>query len=187
VIEAIGGLPRILRMAVGTDGAKLAGVAVLMTREALAAEPEVGVVQVLRFEFLAGRGQHALRVVAVRALQLPVLALQNEAGLGGVVERRACGEADQRDAISLMFDVTARAFLLSVIVGSDDARVQSRSRIGSAFDLTVAVDAFESAGAGAELVTRCALRHALELLMRLRQGTRRDLRHCNVGSAKDPE
>ena len=186
MIEAIGGFPRVLRMAVGAGSPQLTRMTVLVTGEAFAAKPEVGVVQVLRFEFLASRRQDTLRVMAVRALQLPVLALQNEAGLGAVVEavRR---EARQRHAIPLMFDVAARAFLLSVIVGSDDTRVQSRSRFDSAFDLTVAVDAFESAGAGSELVTRCALGHALELLMRLRQRTGRDLREGAMGSTKDRE
>lgn len=184
MIEAVRRLPSILRMAVRARGPELPRVTVLVTGETFAAESKVSAVQVFLFEFLARRRKDMLCVVALRALQLAVLALQDEAGLRAVVKAVHC-ETRQRHAIPLMFDVAARTFSLTGIVGLDDARMQSRSRIDSAFDLTVAVDAFESASACAELVTRCALRHTFEVLMRLRQRPRRDLRQRQMGSAED--
>jgi hypothetical protein len=86
VAKSLGWLPGILIVATQTFRAKLAGVLILMTTEALRAQPQIGLVEVLDLDFAAGRRPDMRGVVTLLASQLAVFSFEGEPGGCTMVE-----------------------------------------------------------------------------------------------------
>lgn len=165
VIEARHWPPGILRVATDAVCAQLAGVPVLMAGKAVPAQAEVGAVHVLELDVLSRRRRQFLGVVATRAVDPPVFALQRETGLGSVVEA-VCPQACQGDAFPGVFNVAASAIALAR-GRIEGAGVQARPRFHSAPDLTMTFHALETARPCPKLMTGRAPGHSFQFLMRL--------------------
>lgn len=174
MVEAGSRPEAVLRVTAEAVRAELALMLVLMAGRTLAAETQEGTARVLQFDLGARGGRDLRRDVAVRALLLPVLAFQLEAGLREVVEVLTL-ETDERRRPALMFLMAAAAVGFSVralII----APVKAGLRIHSPPDFDVTREALEPARRVPEFVARSAFREPLQLLVGGREGARRDLR-----------
>jgi len=170
VVEARSWLPRLLGMATGAPGAQLAAMLVRVAIEALAAKAQERVAEILELD----RGASITRnppVVVARLAFLPLVrALEDEAGLFAMIEFSTL-QAGELESAPIVLHVAARAIPLGRGRFVSPA-VQAGVYLNAPCDLSVTIQTFERAAAGAEIVAGRASGDSFQLLMGSRQGPR---------------
>jgi hypothetical protein len=164
VIESRSRIERILRMAAEAIGAELPLMLILMTRgTGVPAQTEERMIQIFEFDLRLDGSWNLSRDMTGRAFLLLVLANQRKACLREVVEGLAV-QTNKRGRLALVFLMTSLAIRLArkafVI-----APVKACPGFYSAFDLDVALQAFELARRRSKFVAGPALDNAFQLLV----------------------
>jgi hypothetical protein len=171
--ESGGWLPGILPVAFEAIVIQLSLMLILMARKAFTAKSQERPVYILDFDLHAGRGGDVLCGVTLLASEVMVFALQDEAGLGGMVEGLAI-QARNLEFLAVMLHMTTATIRLA---GRRLVRLGVKALVGfqPAPNLDVTLDAFETAATNCKIMTGRTLGHALQLLVSACQRTRRDL------------
>jgi len=160
MIKPIGRLPRVLVVATEALGAELARVGILVAAETLLAQPQVGLIQVLDFDFAAGRRRDMRGVVTLFARQLGVLALQGESRGPAMLEFLAVKLGERKlPPIVLHVAVGAIGLIGGRVV---DARVVAGVFVHTPADFGMAIETLETARGEAEIMTGRTLGGAFE-------------------------
>ena len=155
--------PSVLGMAAHALLAQLPCMGILMAVRTFPAQSQEAPVWILQLNLRARWGGNVFECMATGAALFPMLPLKTESCLRGVVERLAV-QLHQRELCAVVLHVTAHTirFTRRRFIGFP---VESASSLNSFLNLGVAFQTFEAAGAGAEIMTRGALRQAVPLLM----------------------
>ena len=174
MIEFLGGLPTFDVVAFGAFVAELAFVGIAMAGSAIGglAEERLGEIFHLN-EFPIG-GKHVRRSVALFASNIGVLTLQFVAGLQVIefLERR--DPTNQGEGLTIVLEMAVDA-VFAIGIGHLNLKVIAVPGGKILRDFFVAIDALEGGSAGAEGVTRSALRSASKRRVRFGKRTRRNL------------
>ena len=154
---------------------ELGAMLVRVTVQAIARQPQVGPHRVLHDELAPRRIAHVLGSVAFPAIKAAVAALQVVAGLGVIELREIDIPADRHEFHAVVFGMATDALQLAAVLLGHGG-VQSAFLADPLANLGMTAQAFEFAGSGSERVAGGALRLPGEALVRLRQGTGRELR-----------
>ena len=164
-------------MALRTLVAQLAAMRVAVAERATRTQAHKRLVEILDFDFGPRRDAHTVRVVAGFASQRFMFAGQRKIGELIVIEFRFV-ELRDRELPAIVFLVAAYTIALAApyVV---TARVVPLLLIRFTPDFHMAFQTLESLVADPEVVTSCALRRALQMLVGASKGSRGDL--CSPG------
>lgn len=144
---------------------------VLVTRQALGLQPQVGAVQVANSNALPLLWCDVLSRVAFFALQPRVGAHQRVSRLAVIEFLQADFPQNRNELAAVVFRMALDASVIAALPAHQD-RMQSPFLVEPDSDFSVACRTAELAGAATADVTACAMRRTIELVVGLRQGSR---------------
>src|SRR4051812_41272968 len=147
---------------------QLRSMRVRMTGQAIPPEPEIGVIEALRGNCRSAGNRNSIRVMALRAFQRQVFALERISGLAMVELIRTGRQANQLEMAPGMFRMAARAIHLTARA-IDNLRMEAGVFIKAIFDVHMARKTFQSRRARPERMAVRATEHAFQIGVCLRQ------------------